>query len=88
MFQTPSYKILSQEGIEVDENENDFSSSESSNESQESLDLILISTGKNKLPKRKKLRDYKNTRMGRIDRFDHVGADSYQVSDFFCSKKC
>lgn len=77
MFQTSSYKILSQQPI-VDENENDFSSSLSSDGSNDSLDLVLIEIGN----KRKRKTKRKRMRIGRIDGFDGAGGESYQVSVF------
>jgi len=79
MFQastsSTSYKILSQE---LDENENDFSSSLSSDESEESLELALNKIGNSpRRPRRKKRR----IKMVRIDGFD-TAAESYEVSFF------
>lgn len=77
MFQatTSSYKILSQEP-QINENENDFSSSLSSDESEDSLDLALNKIrNSHRRPRRKR----KRIKMVRIDGFD-VAAESYEVS--------
>ncbi|KAL7019319.1 hypothetical protein ACKWTF_011082 [Chironomus riparius] len=75
MFQasTSSYKILSQEP-QVDENENDFSSSLSSDESEDSLDLAL---NKIRNSPRRSRRKRKRIKMVRIDGFD-AAAESYE----------
>lgn len=79
MFQasTSSYKILSQEPQVDEKNENDFSSALSSDESEDSLDLVLNKI-KNQRPKRK-IRRKKYNPMARIDGFDAY-AESYEVS--------
>lgn len=72
---TSSYKILSQEP-QINENENDFSSSLSSDESEDSLDLALNKIrNSHRRPRRKR----KRIKMVRIDGFD-VAAESYEVS--------
>lgn len=83
MFQasTSSYKILSQEP-QVDENENDFSSSLSSDESEDSLDLAL---NKIRNSPRRSRRKRKRIKMVRIDGFD-AAAESYEVSNLIDNK--
>lgn len=75
-----SYEILSQQEPprEVDIENNDFSSSLSSDGSQDSLDLVLINIGGKQRTKRKLRRKDHNARM-RLDGFDSA-VDSYEVS--------
>lgn len=84
-----SYKILSQHEPprEVDIENNDFSSTLSSDESQDSLDLVLINIDskkhqqhKQRIKKKLRRKDH-NARM-RLDGFD-AAVDSYEVSKFF-----
>ena len=71
-----TYKTLSQEPREVDI-ENDFSSSSlSSNESQDSLDIVLLNIGNKTRKKRKLKRKEREVRM-RIDGFETT--ESYEV---------
>lgn len=84
MFQAPtsSYKILSQEQPLVDEkNENEFSSSWSSDESEDSLDLVLnkINSQRPKRKFRRKQQQQHLINMARIDGFD-AAAESYEVN--------
>lgn len=78
-----SYKILSQQEPprEVDIENNDFSSSLSSDGSQDSLDLVLINIGgaqqKQRIKRKLRRKDH-NARM-RLDGFDTT-VDSYEVS--------
>jgi hypothetical protein len=72
-----TYKILSQDPILDDENENDFSLS--SDGSQDSLDLVLINIGNKKRKKRLKRNYRRASNMVRINGFDTN--ESYEVSN-------